>query len=835
MGGSWVVAVVLGAEVARAQSESEANRVPVPAAGRATENGPGALWVNPANLAYDPDARFGVFATRSLAGPERSVLGAAVGVGGLSLGLENVIRQTPDGPRSDFTASYATSLQLPERVAAGVGLRWAFADGADPNYLAYDAALSWRPLPWLGLSGVAQNVGAPDPLGRARPVTGAGIALRPGTLAILGMDYGRVFGPDGDDTDVFGANLRLRPVEGLYLRANGGARRDASGLVCCEGGLGLEVYLDGAGALAYGAASPDGPQSATLALGTDEPDESLVRPRNRVPTVRLTDTPPYQERTGLFAADRDTWLDILERLRRVETDREVRGLVLRLDGAGLSMARARELRDRVASMEARGIPVVAYLTNPSAVEYYVATAASRVVMHPVGELDLKGLSVELQHFRGLLDKVGVRPQFVKRAEYKSAPESWTETEPTVANLEMTTALVEGLYGELVAQIAKGRGAEPESVRAWMDGGPHSADEALAGGMVDALAYPDALDDEASTHVEGEVDPEDDLLADPVAHSPWEDPQQIAVVYVEGAIVGGESSPGGLLSGRTTGSESVVRALERVREDPHVRGVVLRVDSPGGSAFASDEIWRAVELVKQEGKPVVVSMGGVAASGGYYVSAGADAIWAEPTTITGSIGVFSGKFSTSELQDELGVTTVTVSRGRNANLQSTSSPWDDVQRARMQALVDHTYDVFKDRVSAGRGLDAAEVEAVARGRVWLGEVAKEKGLVDSLGSFQDAIADARERAGIPEGRKVSLVEITGSGDLLERLAPALQAEGPRPTLELARALGARRAEARLAEELAPLRALLPSAGLDLLPLLHPGVDVWALEPLRVEPE
>jgi protease-4 len=833
----WVVVAQLASEAA-AQSGFETNRVPVPSTGTATENGPGTLWVNPANLSYDPDARFGAFVTRSLPGTDLTSIGAVVGVGGLALGLHDVTRTTLDGPRSDWTVSYGTSLALPERISVGLGLHWAFVDGEDPNYLAYDAGLSWRPLPWFGVSGVTQNVGSPDPLGRARPRTGAGIALRPGDFAILGLDYARVF-PTLDDTvadDVFGANLRVRPFEGLYVRGSGEGRLVGDELGFSVG-LGIELYMDGVGVVSHGTSDLEEPSSVTVAVGTDEPGESLLRPRNRVPTLRLEETPPYQERTGLFSGDRTTWLEVLERLRRVETDREVTGMTVVLDGVGLSMARARELRDRIRSMEDRGMPVLVYLTNPSSTEFYVATAASRIVMHPAGELDLKGLAFELQHLRGLLDKVGVKPEFVKRAEYKSAPESFTETEPTPANLEATTALLEGLFDELVQGIATGRKVDPARVEAWIDGGPHSADQALADAMVDALGYPDEVGRLASEHQGTEVNPDDDLLANPVAHSAWEDPKQIAVIYVEGGIVSGESSGGGLFSSaRTTGSASVVRALERVKEDANIRAVVLRVDSPGGSAFASDEIWRAAELVKESGKPVVVSMGGVAASGGYYVAAGADAIWAEPTTITGSIGVYSGKFSTQALQDKLGVNTVTVARGRNATAQSMTTPWDDVQRAHMQSLVDHTYAQFKARVAEGRGLSQDEVENVARGRVWLGEAAKEKGLVDELGSFQDAITDARERAGISDRRKVGLVEITGSGLLLESLAPALQASGPHPTVGLVRALvGERRLEERLRSELAPVTALVPWNGLATLPLLHPEVQVWALEPYVVEPE
>ncbi|MCA9490188.1 MAG: signal peptide peptidase SppA, partial [Myxococcales bacterium] len=741
---------------------------PVPSAGIASENGPGTLWVNPANLAYDPDFRYALFMTELPANePIAGSLGptsvaATVGIGGASLGLSNLLR--PDGEggaRSDWTAGYATSIALPERIAFGLALNWTFADGEDPNYLAYDAGLSWRPLPWFGVSGVAQNVGSPDPLGLAVPKSGAGIALRPfGRAAVLGLDYAHYFyaqpGVSGADEDHLSAVLRLRPVEGLYLRANTEALADLDGITPLSVGLGLEVYLDGFGVLVHGSHDLVDLVGETVMVGSDEPGESLIRDGRRVPALELDQAPPYQRGRGLFSESGPTWLDVLERLRRSEDDDEVRGIAIELDGVGLSSARARELRERIVAFEAAGKPVLVYLTGaPGNLDVYVASAASRIVLHPAADVDLTGLSVELQHLRGLLDKVGVQPQYVKRAEYKSAPESFTETEPTPANLEMTNALVDDLFAELVRSIAQGRHVDETEVRGWIDAGPHDADHALEIGLVDELAYPDEVERKLSDLHGQQVHPED-LLQQPQPHSPWEDPQQIAVIYVEGGIVSGRSSPGGLFSGRTTGSDSVVKALARARQDQQIRAVVLRVDSPGGSSFASDEIWRAVERVQEKGKPVVVSMGGVAASGGYYVSAGADAIWAEPNTITGSIGVFSGKFATRELQERLGVNTVSVTRGRNADLYSGTRPWDDVQRAKMQSLVDHTYEQFKSRVAEGRHLTPEEVERIARGRVWSGEDAKEVKLVDELGGMQDAIADARKRAGIPARRKVGLV-------------------------------------------------------------------------------
>ena len=239
--------------------------------------------------------------------------------------------------------------------------------------------------------------------------------------------------------------------------------------------------------------------------------------------------------------------------------------------------------------------------------------------------------------------------------------------------------------------------------------------------------------------------------------PWSSPQRaVAVVVVDGPIADGETTSGGLLGGAATGAKTVVKALEDAAENRAIKAVVLRVDSPGGSAFASDEIWRGVELVKEAGKPVVVTMGGYAASGGYYVAAGADSIWAEPSTITGSIGVYGGKYNAEGLFGKLGINTEITARGRNASMFSMSRPMDAIEFAALDRLIGETYTQFKERVAAGRGLQPEQVEDVARGRVWSGTRAKEKHLIDAYGGFFEALDDARLRAGMNPGSPYTLV-------------------------------------------------------------------------------
>lgn len=809
----------------------------VPAASVAAENGPGALWVNPANLAFDPDPRFGLTAYRQDGFfPVESYAGT-VGVQGLQVGLHHLRRYDARGELlGDWSLDYGTSIPLPERVAVGALLSWHFVDDG-LNYVAYDAGVSWRPLPWLGVAGVAQNAGSPDPQGEALARTAGGIALRPlGDLGVLGLDFGRTFAANDDlpDEDSARAALRLRPIEGLYVRASADVGVDLpSGTLALNSvGAGLELYIDGFGGGAHGAMAQAAPFETWVFAGTDEPGESLIRAGRRVQVLELDTALPYAPRATLFSLDPGpSYLEMLERLRAVERDRSVKGLVLAIRGPGYSWAQWQELRARIQALRDEGRYVVAYLDGSAGNgAYFLATAADAIWMHPGGELGLVGLNNELQNLRGLLDLVGVEPQFVRRSEYKSAPEQFTQTEPTPAALEATQAFVDDLYRGLVAAVST-RAEDEAAARDRIDAGPWAARDARDAGLVDDLLYPDELQDALAAALGGHVEL-NDLLLEPQAHSPWDDPAAIAVIYVEGAIVDGESSPGGFLGSRTAGADTIARDLDRAANDQTVRAVVIRVDSPGGSALASDRIWRAIEEVQETGKPVVVSMGGLAASGGYYVSAGADVILAEPGTLTGSIGVFGGKFSMAELFDDVGIGVTPITRGRNADLYSASRPWDDVQRAKVQSLVDETYLRFKTVVSDGRGLTMDEVEGVARGRVWTGERAVENGLVDEIGGLQDAVAKARDLAGIRPGRKVGLVSYSPSGSLLQTVAPALVGRVLGPLDDL---VVSRRPAAAPLPELDALEAMLPDlAPFAVLQATHPEVVVWMVDPWLAEP-
>ncbi len=758
--------LVVLATLASAQ-ELQADRGSVPSAGIATESGPGAAWVNPANIAYDPDPRYAVYYGQSLDNAQQpTFVSATTGVGGLAFGIHTITDFSGTlNPR--WTVDYTTSVPLPDRVSIGWRIAWHLVTG-NSNYVSYDFGTGWRPLPWFGVGAVARNVSNPDPSLESSAQTGAGIALRPlGDLVLLGVDGLAHFEPTGI-RQVGVGTLRVRPVEGLYLRAHASSGIDDA--TPLSYGAGVEIYFDGVGGGGGLTMVGDSP-SMTAWFGTDEPGESLIRSGRVVPTLDLQGSLDYEPRATLFSDAGESWLDTLELMRRVENDPGARGMLIRI-GTSMSWARMQELRGRIIALEQAGKPVTIYLDGyPSNGAYWLASAASRIVLHPAATLQLTGLAAEMRYMRGTLDMLDIEPQFAKRSEYKSAPEAQTETEPTPAALEQTEAMLDDLYDALVDGIAEGRGVPRDTVVEWIDGGPWTASEAEKAEMVDGLMYADELEADLEETHDGSVTLTD-LYWLPQPRSPWEAGQQIAVIYIDGVIVPGSSSSGGLLGGTRAGSDTVVDQLDTARNDQQVRAVVLRVDSPGGSSFASDEIWRAVSRYSEDDKPIVVSMGGVAASGGYYVAAGADAIWAEPTTITGSIGVYTGWPVTGGLTERLGMQTTTIQRGRNATIFSTNEPWDAIERERMEALVDDTYTQFKTRVSDGRRMDMDAVEEVARGRVWTGKRAANNGLVDGLGGLQDAIADARSRAGIPKGKEVAVVTYTGSGTALQSLSPSV---------------------------------------------------------------
>ena len=443
---------------------------------------------------------------------------------------------------------------------------------------------------------------------------------------------------------------------------------------------------------------------------------------------------------------------ILRALHEAAADRHVVGLIAKVGGA-LPWATMQELRLGVRAFAASRKPTLAWAESfgggsGDMAAYVLATGFDQIWLQPGGGLGLLGVGVETTFVRGALDRMGIEPQLEQRFEFKNAADQVMRTGFTPAHHTALNRLAESVFTEAVAAIADGRGIEAERVRELADTGPRTAPEARDVGLVDALGYRD----EVYASMRSRVGTDAELLFADRWH-PHRRPRMparrtghVALVEVRGAIVSGRTRRSPM--GRQVGSDSVGAALRAATNDEHVRAVVLHVDSPGGSAVASDTIWREVCRAREAGKPVIVSMGAAAASGGYFIACPADVIVALPSTLTGSIGVFGGKLVVSELFDRVGLTTGTVSHGDRSLMFSSRRGFSDEERERLAATIDAIYADFVAKVAHGRRRTVAEIEGIARGRVWTGSDALGIGLVDELGGLRDAVRIARTRAGLP---------------------------------------------------------------------------------------
>ncbi|MCR6492629.1 signal peptide peptidase SppA [Cellulomonas sp. P24] len=483
------------------------------------------------------------------------------------------------------------------------------------------------------------------------------------------------------------------------------------------------------------------------------------RPRQllEVDLSTLPVAPPDDPVARLLARGRPQLRPILRALHEAAADRHVVGLVAKIGGR-LPWAAMQELRLGVQAFAASGKPTVAWAESigdgtGDMTAYVLATAFDEIWLQPGGGVGVLGVGVETTFLRGALDRLGIEPQLDQRHEFKNAADRVMRHELTEAHRVALDRIAESIYSDAVARIAAGRGLDPTRVRELVDAGPRTAAEALEAGLVDSLGYRD----EVYAAVRRRVGPDAELLfADRwrPRHAPsLPRPRagHVALVAVHGEIVTGRSHRGP--RGRQAGSDTVGAALRAAAADRHVRAVVVHVDSPGGSAVASETIWREVCRLRDTGRPVVVSMGRVAASGGYYVACPADVVVALPSTLTGSIGVFGGKAVVSDLLERVGLTTGTVSRGERALMYSARRGFTDDERERLGASLDAIYDDFVAKVAQGRHRPVAEIAEIARGRVWTGSDARDVGLVDELGGLRDAVRIARSRAGLPDDAPV----------------------------------------------------------------------------------
>ena len=478
-------------------------------------------------------------------------------------------------------------------------------------------------------------------------------------------------------------------------------------------------------------------------------------------TEGIVEGQPADPVSALLSMRRTHLRDVLDGLRRARTDPKVKALIAKIGGQRVGLAMAQELHEAVRAFRDAGKLTIAWAesfgeVSRGTVPYYLATAFERIYLQPSGDLALTGVSLEEPFFNEALGKIGVQPRFAKRHEYKTAANTFMEPGYTAEHQEMSGRLVASAGEQLVPGIAAGRGLPEERVRELIDQAPLLGSEALEAGLVDKLVYRDEVYAELRAAA-GAGRPPPLRLPVQARAGPGRPPARrqqdgIALIQGQGAIRLGRSGRGALPGqGSSIGSETVAAAFRAAVKDSRIKAIVFRVDSPGGSYVASDTIWREVVLARRAGKQVIVSMGNVAASGGYFVAAPADMIIAQPGTLTGSIGVVVGKPVVGDLLERLGVGLGSVEQGAHARMYAPTRDFTEDEWTRVNTFLDRVYDDFVGKVADGRGLSRERVDELARGRVWTGADAHERGLVDELGGIGLAIDTARKQ--VPAARRL----------------------------------------------------------------------------------
>ena len=480
---------------------------------------------------------------------------------------------------------------------------------------------------------------------------------------------------------------------------------------------------------------------------------------------------------------------LFKKLDTLKTDDEIAGVIFKIEGVSIGWATLQEIRNKLHEFRAAGKETMGYLKGGGNAEYLLAATMDRVVLMPAGSLNLTGLRAEILFYKGLLDKLDIQADMLAMGKYKSGVEPYMREGMSDAFRESMTTVLDDLYSQLLSHIAESRESiTVENASDLMDRGPFTAEEALQEKLVDALQYYDELVDTLKTASTDEdvqvVEPNYErkrkmpdmnsfagliqlfnMLSPPQRTQSDAGENQIALIYANGPILPDVESLFASMS--VIMPDTLKKAFEKARTDDAVRAVVLRVDSPGGSALASDLIWREVMLTQRE-KPVVVSMGDVAASGGYYIAMAAGTIVAHPSTLTGSIGVFGGKLNMKGLYNKVGLTKEIITHGQNATLYSDYGGFTPTERERVEKMMRTIYEEFVGKAATGRDKSFDEIDEIAQGRVWTGKQAKELGLVDELGGLETALSIAKEQAGFTEEDEVNLIVLPKQKPFFEQL-------------------------------------------------------------------
>ena len=500
--------------------------------------------------------------------------------------------------------------------------------------------------------------------------------------------------------------------------------------------------------------------------GSPSKKRSLITLRERWVLFELANSFQDLPSAGFFGPSAENFTQLLINLDEIAASDTIEGVVLNVSSPGLGWGQSWELIERLQALRAAGKKTVAIMQSADTRSIMIASVAEHVWMTPNIVYEPLGFQAQLLNYEEVFQKIGVKAEFLRVRDYKTSPEAYVNAEPSKESLEQVNAYLDVLFDGLVGAIATGREKTPEQVKGVIDNAPLLPDEALEQGYIDAIIYPDEVEDQLKQTFGKSIVLQKGWRRSPTSEERWERNPAIGILVISGAIVSGSSGASPLGSGALAGSDTIIGSIQRMRRNRNIKAVVVRIDSPGGSALASEQMYRELRRLAQE-KPVIASMGNIAASGGYYVAAGTDEIFATPLTLTGSIGIFTGKFSFGELADAVGINITGLPRGERSGTYSLWTPFNDEQRAYVAKYIAYLYRLFLTQVAHTRPLTVAQIDEVARGHVWTGEAALQRELVDHSGGLIQTIRRAEELAGL-KPRQARYEFYPGSGAMLSTL-------------------------------------------------------------------
>ncbi len=681
-------------------------------------------------------------------------------IGPIAIGLGTEALTPPDAVRKwqglDDRARFSLGIAFNFRRAVAFGLAYRTFWGYDLGDIhCLDLSLTVHPINYVSLAFVAKDINAPhiyhNSNERAPRRFNVGLTLRPlgNDRLSIGGELNYIFGQEFTRTDVT-TLLSGMIVDGITLRGRfgvGGIRDDnfESGYFV-DGSIVFALPHFGVGASFHGQVYPTSKSdyqgttwSATF-YGDDAPSINLPRQIRATHAVLV-------EITKRMDSYRLTRLaDFFERIKR---DPGADLVIFKPSAKTISLAHAEEVRRRINDLKASDRKVVCYLAEATGPVYLACQSADQIWINPAGSVRFAGLSMHRLYFRNLFNKIGVEADIVRIGEYKSAPEMFTQTGPSDASVRQTDRYLNTVYYNILDKLAADRNlADVESARNVVEQGPFTASEALAHSLVDKIVPADALAEDLQDYLGKLVYIDERYGKAPERHRRYIDSPAVAVVHINGDIIDGESVHIPFFNIRMTGAKTVTKLLRTLKQDRRIHAVVLRINSPGGSALASDMIWREV-MALRDVKPVIASLGPVAASGAYYIASAADEIYAEASTVTGSIGIYYGKANLQGLMGKIGVDIATFKRGAHADAESWTRPYTKEERKHLTHQITEFYNMFKDKVAEGRGrgFNRDIVEKLGQGRIWSGIDAQHQLLVDNLGGYGEALARARVLGGV----------------------------------------------------------------------------------------